>query len=136
MRIDDVASAPYISSPQMSHGPLTVGPSLPISPGQHSVAKVGPFTSQAEINQYIIQTKGNGNTCFTCGYPPCSHEGVFDNRSQAASHVRRVHLKEKPFECTWYACASIALGNFQSYGTLTAESTLRTSMTPIVMSTR
>jgi hypothetical protein len=67
-------------------------------------------------------------------YPDCPHEGVFRTMRQTASHVRRVHLKEKPFECTtWYACPSIIPVDRQSYGALTAESTLRTGQMPIVM---
>ncbi|KAF8503970.1 hypothetical protein JB92DRAFT_795594 [Gautieria morchelliformis] len=99
MGTDDVASTPCIFSVQVSHG-LPIGASLPMAPEQHRVVQIGPFTSQADLKRYIILTQENSNTYFTCDYPACSHEGAFDSRRQTASHVRRVHLMEKPFKCT------------------------------------
>jgi hypothetical protein len=44
-----------------AHSPLV----LPSHPGQHRVVQVGPFTSQADLNQYIIVTKATGTSRVT-----------------------------------------------------------------------
>jgi hypothetical protein len=52
---------------------------------------------------YIVETKVNEITFYSCGYLDCGHEGRFDTRRQAISHIRCIHLKEKLFKCiTWY----------------------------------
>ncbi|KAF8503960.1 hypothetical protein JB92DRAFT_2969839 [Gautieria morchelliformis] len=105
MRLDDAGNSSSISHSESLSRMISLDTPSALAgefPGdsQHSIVQAGPLTSQADLKRYIILTKANGNTYFSCGYPACSHEGVFDSRRQTASHVRRVHLREKPFECT------------------------------------
>jgi hypothetical protein len=82
---------------------LTILGEIP-GPPQHCVIQAGNSTRNFDLKGYIIKTKVNGNTHFWCGYPACSRENPFKGRQQVISHIRRVHLKEKPFKCmSWYA---------------------------------
>ncbi|KAF8525723.1 hypothetical protein JB92DRAFT_2874088 [Gautieria morchelliformis] len=65
---------------------------------------VGTLAKTSELKGYITTTKVEGQTRHRCNDPTCSHQGHFDTRREAISHIRRVHLKElRPFICiTWY----------------------------------
>jgi hypothetical protein len=85
--------------------------SLAIAPGeyeysadpQHSLVQVSAITTTSDLKAHILETKVNEITVYSCGYPDCGHKGRFDTRRQAISHIRCIHLKEKPFKCiTWY----------------------------------
>jgi hypothetical protein len=66
--------------------------------------QVGTLTTTFDLKAYITKIKVNDTAYYFCGYPDCRHQGRFDTRRQAISHVRCIHLKEKPFKCmTWYA---------------------------------
>ncbi|KAF8525738.1 hypothetical protein JB92DRAFT_1217767 [Gautieria morchelliformis] len=80
------------------------GPSIPpaVTPGhpQHIYMPVGTLAKTSELKGYITTTKVEGQTHHRCNDPTCSHQGHFDTRREAISHIRRVHLKElKPFTC-------------------------------------
>ncbi|KAF8510155.1 hypothetical protein JB92DRAFT_3097489 [Gautieria morchelliformis] len=111
MRVEGITSAPSISHgdswPQASgqlplHAPLPATPGPGDSPRQpeHRFMQVGPIAYASDLKAYIIKARNNGQTYFWCHYPSCSHPSHFDSRRQAISHVRSVHLKEKPFRCT------------------------------------
>jgi hypothetical protein len=69
---------------------------------QHTFSQVGTYTSLSDLKKYIIKTNDEGNTYHRCAYPTCSDKGRFSSKRQAISHIRRVHLQEKPFMCGWY----------------------------------
>ena len=48
---------------------------------------------------YIIKTREEGATYYSCAYPSCSDGHHFGARRQAVAHIRRAHFKEKPFKC-------------------------------------
>jgi hypothetical protein len=115
MREQDIACAASISpgefAPQES-GQLTPYASLAVTPveyeysadPQHSLVQVSAITTTLDLKAYIIETKVDQLTYYSCGYPGCGHKGRFNTRRQAISHIRCIHLKEKPFKCiTWYA---------------------------------
>ncbi|KAF8530826.1 hypothetical protein JB92DRAFT_3139211 [Gautieria morchelliformis] len=81
--------------------------SLDITPGeyhsaypQHIVMQVGTLTTTLDLEAYIIKTRVNDTTSYSCGYPDCGQKGRFVSRRKAISHIRCIHLKEKPFKCT------------------------------------
>ncbi|KAF8525733.1 hypothetical protein JB92DRAFT_3140263 [Gautieria morchelliformis] len=81
-----------------------LGPSIPpaVTPGhpQHIYMPVGTIAKTSELKGYITTTKVEGQTHHRCNDPSCSHQGHFDTRREAISHIRRIHLKElKPFIC-------------------------------------
>ncbi|KAF8530825.1 hypothetical protein JB92DRAFT_2855089 [Gautieria morchelliformis] len=61
--------------------------------------QVGTLTTTLDLEAYIIKTRVNDMTSHFCGYPECEHKGRFDSRRKAISHIRCIHLKEKPFKC-------------------------------------
>ncbi|KAF8530838.1 hypothetical protein JB92DRAFT_365642 [Gautieria morchelliformis] len=66
---------------------------------QHSLLQVGTLTATFDLKAYMIKNKVNDITYYFCGYPDCGHKGRFDGRRQVISHIRCIHLKEKPFKC-------------------------------------
>ncbi|KAF8459904.1 hypothetical protein JB92DRAFT_3150547 [Gautieria morchelliformis] len=67
---------------------------------QHIYMPVGTIVKTSELKGYITTTEVEGQTHHCCNDPSCSHQGHFDTRREAISHIRRVHLKElKPFIC-------------------------------------
>jgi hypothetical protein len=74
---------------------------------QHSLVQVSAITTTLDLKSYIIETKVDQITYYSCGYPYCGHKARFNTRRQAVSHIRCIHLKDKPFKCiTWYAYRS------------------------------
>ncbi|KAF8515659.1 hypothetical protein JB92DRAFT_2914017 [Gautieria morchelliformis] len=67
---------------------------------QHTFSQVGTLTSLSDLEIYIIKTNDEGNTYHRCAYPTCSDKARFPSRRHVISHIRRVHLKEKPFICS------------------------------------
>ncbi|KAF8509240.1 hypothetical protein JB92DRAFT_2947480 [Gautieria morchelliformis] len=67
---------------------------------QHTFSQVGTLTSFSDLKIYIIKTNDEGNTYHRCAYPNCSDKGRFPSKRHAISHIRRVHIKEKPFMCS------------------------------------
>ncbi|KAF8510164.1 hypothetical protein JB92DRAFT_2941871 [Gautieria morchelliformis] len=108
LRMEDVLRAPPFfrdDPPRVSglEAPLPVTVEEVRGPPQHSIIQVDNSTRTFHLKRYIVKTKDNDSTHFWCGYPDCSHDRFYA-RQQVISHIRSVHLKEKPFKCaTWYA---------------------------------
>ncbi|KAF8509232.1 hypothetical protein JB92DRAFT_2947435, partial [Gautieria morchelliformis] len=85
-----------MAPPQASAQPLLPPSQFP----QHTFSQVGTFTSLSDLKIYIIKTNDEGNTYHRCAYPNCSDKARFPSRRHTISHIRRVHLKEKPFICS------------------------------------
>ncbi|KAF8509242.1 hypothetical protein JB92DRAFT_3144757 [Gautieria morchelliformis] len=67
---------------------------------QHTFSQAGTLTSLSDLKIYIIKINDQGNTYHRCAYPNCSDKARFPSKRHAISHIRRVHLKEKPFICS------------------------------------
>ncbi|KAF8509237.1 hypothetical protein JB92DRAFT_3120019 [Gautieria morchelliformis] len=85
-----------MAPPQASAQPLLPPSQFP----QHTFSQVGTFTSFSDLEIYIIKTNDESNTYHSCAYPNCSDKARFPSKRHAISHIRRVHLKEKPFMCS------------------------------------
>ncbi|KAF8489037.1 hypothetical protein JB92DRAFT_2960180 [Gautieria morchelliformis] len=89
----------YSSDSSQASGQL--GPNIPpaVTSGhpQHIYMPVGTITKTPELKEYITTTKVEGQTRYRCNYPSCSHQGHFDTRREAISHIRRIHLNGKSF---------------------------------------
>jgi hypothetical protein len=109
----DGAFAPQASGQRLPEPAPSVIQQVPEFP-QHTVTKVGTFTSLSDLINYIIKTNDEGNTYHRCAYPTCSDKGRFSSRRHAISHIRRVHLQEKPFMCSWYVDPSVNVTDLQS----------------------
>ncbi|KAF8510170.1 hypothetical protein JB92DRAFT_3144466 [Gautieria morchelliformis] len=103
LRMEDVLRAPSFfrdDPPRVSglEAPLPVTVEEVRGPPQHSIIQVDNSTRTFHLKRYIVKTKDNDSTHFWCGYPDCSHDRFYA-RQQVISHIRSVHLKEKPFKC-------------------------------------
>ncbi|KAF8508061.1 hypothetical protein JB92DRAFT_2955168, partial [Gautieria morchelliformis] len=68
---------------------------------QHISMQVAPITRAVDLKGLISTTKVSGITSYWCDYPTCSRR--FKTRRQVITHLRHIHLEEKPFKCiTWY----------------------------------
>ncbi|KAF8508062.1 hypothetical protein JB92DRAFT_651700 [Gautieria morchelliformis] len=108
MRTEDVANLPLISSGDFAsqapdQGQLT--PDVPLvailggfpEHPEHISMQVAPITSAADLKELISTTKVSGITSYWCDYPTCSRR--FKTRRQVITHLRHIHLEEKPFKC-------------------------------------
>lgn len=60
-------------------------------------------TSTRDIEPYIKERMDQGQKKFFCGWVGCTHTGKFVRKAQLQTHIKSVHLSEKPFVCTaWY----------------------------------
>ncbi|KAF8507504.1 hypothetical protein JB92DRAFT_696999 [Gautieria morchelliformis] len=77
-----------------------IPPAVAAGHPQHIYMMVGTIAKTSELKGYITTTKVEGQTRYCCNDPSCSHQGHFDTRREAISHIRRIHLKElTPFIC-------------------------------------
>ena len=75
-----------------------------LGPPSHEFIQLNTITKASDLKMYVIKTIDNEKIYYRCNYPDCSDEDHFRKARQAISHIRRVHVREKPFRCTtWYA---------------------------------
>ena len=96
---------PESESGQCSLDPApTIPPQeAPPAPPAHEFIQIEVIVKTSDLKVYIIKTTENGETYRRCDYPGCSHVDPFRTTKETISHIRRVHLQQRPFECTWYA---------------------------------
>ena len=68
----------------------------------HEWIQTGVVTTTRNLNQFVYDGVYNGVRSFFCAVPGCTHNMGFPHKSQLITHIRSVHLQEKPFMCiTW-----------------------------------
>ncbi|GJJ13576.1 hypothetical protein Clacol_007832 [Clathrus columnatus] len=48
----------------------------------------------------VVEFSNNGVKSFFCGWAGCKHPVGFAQKPQLITHIRSIHLQEKPFLCT------------------------------------
>jgi hypothetical protein len=68
----------------------------------HNWIQVGNVTTTRVLSHLVLEdtSAGNGVRTFFCGWQGCTHPVGFPHKSQLVTHIRSVHLQEKPFLCT------------------------------------
>ncbi|KAF8503000.1 hypothetical protein JB92DRAFT_2972307 [Gautieria morchelliformis] len=65
---------------------------------QHEWIQTGAVTTTRLLSHLVREASHAGVRYFFCGVEGCSHSG-FPHKSQLITHIRSVHLQEKPFLC-------------------------------------
>lgn len=66
----------------------------------HHWVQVGTVTTSRSIKQFIVDDSTPERKLFYCAWEGCNHPLGFQNKSQLMTHVRSLHLQERPFMCT------------------------------------
>jgi len=66
----------------------------------HNWIQVGSVTTSKSLKPYVVDVSSSETKYFLCGWNDCRHPVEFNNKSQLITHIRSVHLQEKPFLCT------------------------------------
>ncbi|KAF8584222.1 hypothetical protein K439DRAFT_1660837 [Ramaria rubella] len=69
-------------------------------PVQHVWTQASNATIPRVIDLLVIEVIDNGKKIFYCGWNGCKHSLGFVRKIQLVTHIRSVHLYEKPFVCT------------------------------------
>jgi len=69
---------------------------------QHRWIQVADVTTTRHLSHLVVEgpASDNGMRTFYCGYQGCAHPVGFPHKTQLVTHIRSVHLQEKPFLCT------------------------------------
>ncbi|KAF8519605.1 hypothetical protein BU17DRAFT_65828 [Hysterangium stoloniferum] len=89
-----IHQSPQIDGPSSSSSGSS-GPNV-----AHAWVQTGLVTGSKFLNQYVIDHSTDDVPCFTCGWGGCTHRSAFPQKSQLLTHIRSVHLEEKPYKCT------------------------------------
>lgn len=91
----------------------TVGSSAPYQPVLHEWIQTSEVTTTKKLSHLVHEITIEGVKSFYCAWRDCQHPTGFTQKPQLITHIRSIHLKEKPFLCTtWFvpssfdACAS------------------------------
>lgn len=80
----------------------------------HAWIQTMPVTGSRELSHLIIEAMGGDFRFFLCGWTGCAHPVGFLQKAGLVAHIRFEHLKEKPFQCTfWYKLDYISLSTCQ-----------------------
>jgi len=66
---------------------------------QHEWVQTGTVTSTRLLSHLVIEELRDSVKFFFCGVEGCTHPSGFPHKSQLVTHIRSVHLQEKPFLC-------------------------------------
>lgn len=80
----------------------------------HHWVQVGTVTTSRSIKQFIVDDSTPERKLFYCAWEGCNHPLGFQNKSQLMTHVRSLHLQERPFMCTtWYVLSLKAKSSYR-----------------------
>ncbi|KAF8512336.1 hypothetical protein JB92DRAFT_2929004 [Gautieria morchelliformis] len=99
---EDEHSSTSISYPLRSDtlSPLSSGNTSLDDTPQHVWRQTSSVSTATSLSHLILQTSINNVTTFLCGWNNCPHPVGFSQKAQLTTHIRSMHLQEKPFECT------------------------------------
>ncbi|KAF8512333.1 hypothetical protein JB92DRAFT_288935 [Gautieria morchelliformis] len=83
-----------------SHFSLSDEISHPNRAVQHIWRQTGSISTTKSLSHLISHVFINNVTTFFCGWNNCGHPVGFLHKAQLITHIRSVHLQEKPFQCT------------------------------------
>lgn len=97
--------------------PLT-HPTNPPPPNQHQHShqqamphiwtQRNDLTPSTDLLPHVWEDCHDGVRSFFCAWQGCKHPVGFETKTRLITHIRSVHLHEKPFVCiTWYVIFSI-----------------------------
>ncbi|GJJ11686.1 hypothetical protein Clacol_005922 [Clathrus columnatus] len=66
----------------------------------HHWVQLSPVTTSKSIKNFIVDASTPERRLFFCAWDGCQHPLGFPNKPQLMTHVRSLHLQEKPFLCT------------------------------------
>ncbi|GJJ11682.1 hypothetical protein Clacol_005918 [Clathrus columnatus] len=66
----------------------------------HHWTEIPNTTLPRALEPLIIEIPDQGIKRFLCGWNGCTHSGGFVRKAQLITHIKSVHLSEKPFVCT------------------------------------
>ncbi|KAF8584223.1 hypothetical protein K439DRAFT_1633714 [Ramaria rubella] len=66
---------------------------------QHSWTQMGEITPSKDLGHHVLDVITGGIKTFFCRWPGCKHPVGFAQKPQLFTHIRSVHLQEKPFRC-------------------------------------
>ncbi|KAF8584228.1 hypothetical protein K439DRAFT_1660842 [Ramaria rubella] len=69
------------------------------SRSQHAWIQVGSISTANSLSQFILPVSVDNVTSFLCGWKNCKHPVGFTQKAHLVTHLRAVHLREKPFRC-------------------------------------
>jgi hypothetical protein len=70
---------------------------------QHAWIQTSQVTSSKALNHLVLEFSTGGVKSYFCGWEGCKHPVGFAQKPQLITHIRSVHLQEKPFLCTtWF----------------------------------
>ena len=70
---------------------------------QHVWIERSNMTSGQALSHLIVEISRDGVTSYFCGWKGCTHPVGFAKQTHLLTHIRSVHLQEKPFLCTtWF----------------------------------
>jgi len=97
-------AGPSRRSGSVTHSPTSdtyFGESEDGSGQQHSWVQVGNVTTTKHLSHLVLEesTSSSGARMFWCGWQGCTHPVGFPHKAQLVTHIRSVHLQEKPFLC-------------------------------------
>ena len=70
---------------------------------QHAWIERSNVTSGQALSHFIVEISRDGVTSYFCGWEGCRYPVGFAKRTQLMTHIRSIHLQEKPFLCTtWF----------------------------------
>ncbi|KAF8584230.1 hypothetical protein K439DRAFT_1157142 [Ramaria rubella] len=66
---------------------------------QHAWIQTGTISTSKSLNHFILPVTAGNVTSFLCGWAGCKHPVGFCQKTHLVTHIRSVHLQEKPFRC-------------------------------------
>lgn len=66
----------------------------------HVITERTNNTPVEALRNLIVEISGDGVSSYFCGWQNCQYPVGFAKQSQLISHIRSVHLQERPFICT------------------------------------
>ncbi|KAF8509636.1 hypothetical protein JB92DRAFT_2945332 [Gautieria morchelliformis] len=69
-------------------------------PMQHAWIERSNTMSGHALDHLVVEISRDGVTTYFCGWEGCRYPVGFAKRTQLITHIRSVHLQEKPFLCT------------------------------------
>ncbi|KAF8521578.1 hypothetical protein BU17DRAFT_64807 [Hysterangium stoloniferum] len=83
-----------------THGEPNSHPVSDSWPPRHEWTESRNTTMAKVIEPLMIESHDNNGKRFFCGWAGCDHVSGFVRKAQLMTHIRSVHLSEKPFLCT------------------------------------
>lgn len=69
----------------------------------HVWIQTGTVTTTRSMRNLVTEVSSHGIKRFFCGWKGCDRLVGFAHKPQLVTHIRSVHLQEKPFQCvTWF----------------------------------